>query len=172
MIVLQSVSRKSLTCFLASGELAALRQRDGGGLDVGPLLAQGLDDRRQDQPLDVGPGREVGAELVPLVLVEGSLQQRSEDGGLDLAPLLLAGVDQQAELLVGQRQRRGLLEQAAVEAEDRLQEDGREAARLHGRPERAGHVGKGGGPALLPQPAQHRREAVLRAAGRHPRQRT
>ena len=45
------------------GELPAFRQRDGRGLDVGPLLAEGLDDRRQHQPLDIGPGREVAPSL-------------------------------------------------------------------------------------------------------------
>jgi len=43
----------------------------------------------------------VGPELVPLVLVQGSLQQRSEDRRLDLAPMLLAGIDQQAKLMNG-----------------------------------------------------------------------
>ncbi len=144
------------------GELPALRQRDGCGLDVGPLLAEGLDDRRQHQPLDVGPGRKVSAQLVPLVLVEGPLQQRSEDRGLDFAPLLSPGVDQQVDLLVGQGKRCGLVEQATIEAEHRLHENGRETARLHRGPERAGHLGKRGDPALLTQPAEHCREALLR----------
>ncbi len=113
----------------------------------------------------VGPGREVSAQLVPLVLVEDSLQQRSEDRGLVFAPLLPPGVDQQPDLLVGQGKRRGLIEQAAVEAEHRLHEDGRETARLHRGPERAGHVGKRGDPAFLPQPAEHCREAVLLPIG-------
>ena len=142
-------------------ELTALPQGDGRGLDVGPLPAEGLDDRRQHQPLDVGPGREVSAQLVPLVLVEGSLEERSEDCRLDFAPLLSPGVDQQADLLVGQGKRCGLIEQATIEAEHRLHENGRESARLHRGPERACHVGKRGDPALLPQPAEHCREAVL-----------
>jgi len=104
----------------------------------------------------------VSAQLVPLVFVEGPLQQRSEDRGLDFAPLLSPEVDQQADLLVGQGKRCALVEQAAVEAEHRLHEDGRETARLHRGPERAGHVGKRGDPALLPQPAEHCREALLR----------
>ncbi len=128
---------------------------------LGPLLAEGFDDRRQHQPLDVGPGSKVSAQLVPLVLVEGSLEERSEDRGLDLTPLFSPGVDQQADLLVGQGKRCGLIEQATVKAEHRLHENGRETARLHRGPERAGHFGKRGDPAFLSQPAEHCREAVL-----------
>ena len=63
----------------------------GGGADVRPLGAQRLDDRGQHEALDVGAGRELGAELVALDRVQRPLEQRAEDGGLDRLPVVLGG---------------------------------------------------------------------------------
>ena len=53
--------------------LAPGRVSHGGGLDRLPLFAQRLDDGRHDQALHVGPGRVMGAQLVPFARVEGPL---------------------------------------------------------------------------------------------------
>src|SRR4051812_5421774 len=64
------------------GGVAFLRMDNGGGMRGPPLAAQGLDDGGQDEPLDVGARSVVRTELVPLLGIEGALQQGAEDGGL------------------------------------------------------------------------------------------
>jgi hypothetical protein len=88
-----------------------------GGLDIVPLLAQWLDDRRRHQTLDPAPRRELGAELAALARVEGLLQKGAEDRGLDVAPVRVRRLDQEAQVLRLQRQGCPLPEQAAVELE-------------------------------------------------------
>src|SRR3546814_20676003 len=56
--------------------------------------AKRLDDRRPDQPLDIGARRVVGTQLGPLLGVERALQKRAEDGGLDLRPAMLGRLNQ------------------------------------------------------------------------------
>ena len=107
----------------------------GGGLDVLPVVAQRLDQGRQDQALDEGAGREVGAQLVALVLVERTFQQRAEDGRLDVLPVGLGGEQEHADLLDGEVEGVGFLEQAAVEAQQRLAQARLEAALVHDLPE-------------------------------------
>ena len=67
--------------------LVVLLQRMGAGQRLFPVRAQGLDDRGDDQPLDIGARRVVGTEFGALPLVERALQQRAEDGGLDIVPV-------------------------------------------------------------------------------------
>ena len=87
-------------------------QGEGGAVHRGPLLAQGLDDRGQDQALHIGPRGVVGAELVALQGVEGAFEQGAEDGGLHMAPVGLAGVDEQVDLALVERQGSGLAQRA------------------------------------------------------------
>jgi hypothetical protein len=63
------------------------------------FLPQRLDDRRHHEAFDVGPGRVVGAELVPLDRVQGAFQECPKDGGLDLLPLVGTNIDEQLELI-------------------------------------------------------------------------
>ena len=85
---------------LAGGvvQLALAGERDGGGLYRGPLFAEGLDDRGHDQPLDIGARRVVGAQLVALDGVQGTLQERAEDRRLDVRPIGFARFDQEVKL--------------------------------------------------------------------------
>ena len=94
------------------GVLALFVQGEGGAVDRGPFLAQGLDDGGQDQALDIGPRGVVGAELVALQRVQGALQQGAEDGGLHMAPVGPAGVDEQVDLVAVERQGLGLRRRA------------------------------------------------------------
>src|SRR3546814_3594475 len=67
--------------------------------------AKRLDDRRPDQPLDIGARRVVGTQLGPLLGVERALQKRAEDGGLDLRPAMLGRLNQHLQLLRVERDR-------------------------------------------------------------------
>ena len=91
------------------GVFALFVQGEGGAVDRGPFLAQGLDDGGQDQALDVGPRGVVGAEAVALQGVQGAFEQGAEDGGLHMAPVGAAGVDQQVDLRLVERQGLGLV---------------------------------------------------------------
>ena len=68
-----------------------------------PFRTQRLNDRRQDQPFDIGSRREVCAERVTFDRVQRPLQQRAEDRRLDVTPIRLAGFDQQVKLSLSQR---------------------------------------------------------------------
>ena len=116
-------------------ELALPRQGDGRRQHRFPVGAQRLDHRRHDQAFDVFAGGVVGAEIVAVAGIEGAFQQRAEDGRFDILPVGLAGLDEQAELRFGQRKGLGFLEQAAVEAQQLLPQDGGEAAVAHRLPE-------------------------------------
>ena len=115
--------------------LALLDQLGRGDAHARPVGAQRLDDRRPDQPLDIGARRVVGAELGALLGVERALQQRAEDGGLDLRPAMLGRLDQHLQLLGIERDGGAILEQIAVELAQRHAERGREVARVHRRPQ-------------------------------------
>ena len=84
--------------------LAFVGEEQRGGLDVGPLVAQRLDDGGQDEPLDVGAGRVVGAQPVALGGVEGAFEQGAEDGGFDLRPVGAGGVAQEVDLVAVERE--------------------------------------------------------------------
>jgi hypothetical protein len=100
--------------------------------------------------LHVSPGRVVGAQLVALARVQGALQEGAEDGGLHVAPVGLGRLDQERQLVAVERQRVGVLEEAAVELQQlRLQRRG-EAAGVHGTPDRFGHGSEDLGPLLQP----------------------
>lgn len=99
------------------GLVALAVQADGGSQHRLPIGPQRLDHGRQHQPLHVVAGRVVSAQVVTFPGVQGALQQGAEDGRFHIAPIGLAGLDQQLQLLFADRQRRGLREQAAVEAQ-------------------------------------------------------
>ena len=82
----------SLRIALRVGLLLDLRD---GYLRRFPLLAQRVDHGRHDEPLDVGAGRVVRAELVPLARIERAFEQRAEDGRFDLAPVRRRGPGKQ-----------------------------------------------------------------------------
>ena len=121
------------------GGLAGALQREGGGLHVGPILAERLDDGGDDEAFDVGAGRVVSAEGVALALIEGALQQRAEDGGLHIFPFGGGGEAEDVELLAVEREGFDGFEEAAIEAQDVLAEDGGEAAGVHGSPKGFDH---------------------------------
>ena len=100
----------------------------GGGADVGPLGAQRLDDGGQHEALDVGAGRELGAELVALDRVQRALEQGAEDGRLDRLPVVLRRFMQAGDLVGIQVQRGAVGEEAAVEALEGVAQDDRDAA--------------------------------------------
>src|SRR3546814_3091355 len=97
--------------------------------------AKRLDDRRPDQPLDIGARRVVGTQLGPLLGVERALQKRAEDGGLDLRPAMLGRLNQHLQLLRVERDRSTIFKQIPVELPERHPERGREVARIHRRPQ-------------------------------------
>ena len=100
------------------------------------------------------------AELGAFLRVERAFQQRAEDRGLDLGPVLLRCLDQHLQLVELERDRRGVLEQVAVEALDRDAQRRRELAAVHRAPQ--------GGELVVQMlrvielPAQQRLEAVRR----------
>ncbi len=57
----------------------------------------------------------MSAEFVPFDWIKRTFEQGPEDGWFYIAPVGLSCFDQQLELILGQRQRGSLLEQAAVE---------------------------------------------------------
>ncbi len=120
-----------------------VRQHQGGGLGVGPLGAQRLDDGGQHQALDVGAWRVVRTQGVALGGVEGALQQRAENGGLYLAPVGARGLNQQVDLRGGEQQAVAVcaraFEQLAVEVQHVLRQRGAEAALVHIGPEDGEH---------------------------------
>ena len=71
--------------------------------------------------------------------IERTLQQRAEDGGLDIAPVGARRLDEQLELVVGERERGGALEEAAVEVAHLFAEHGGESAGLHAAPQFLDH---------------------------------
>ena len=131
-----------------------------GGMGVAPFAAQRLDHGGQHQPLDVGARGVVRAELVPLAGVERAFEQGAEDGRLDVFPLGLGRLDQQRDLLAGERQRVGLLEQLAVEVQHLAGDGAAEAALVHVVPEQAEHAH--GGVGLVGVFQQQVAEAVAR----------
>ncbi len=128
----------------ASSAARFVRQHQGGGLGVGPVGAQRLDDGGQHQPLNIGARRVVGAKSVALGGVEGAFQQSAQDGGLDLAPVGLGGFNQEVNLRGREQQAvvglAGALEQLAVEVQHGFCQGGTETAGVHIGPQDAHHL--------------------------------
>ena len=82
----------------------------GGGADGLPFLAEGIDQGRADEALDVAARGVVRAELVPLAGIERPFQQGAEDGGLDAGPILLRGMDEVEDLVRAQGEDGAVLE--------------------------------------------------------------
>jgi hypothetical protein len=122
--------------------LARVDEVCNGGDGVGPIGAQRLDQRGDDEALDVGARRVVRAEGVALGRVERTFEKSAEDGRLHVAPVGVGRLDQQAKLGASERQGRGGREEPAIELEDVALQDGRESAAVHGLPQRRGHLGK------------------------------
>ena len=116
-------------------ELAFIGEEQGGGLGVVPVGAQRLDDGGQDEAVDVGARRVVGAEVVAFERVEGAFEQGAEDGGFDFGPVGAAGFEQQVDLVAVERQNLGLLEELAVEARQLGADGDGELAFVHGFPQ-------------------------------------
>ena len=114
-------------------------ESERGGLDYSPFFAEGFDDGGKDEAFDVGAGGEMCAEAVAFVLVEGAFEESAEDGGFDILPLGLGGFDEEVELGGGDREGFDGFKEAAIEAEDVLANDGREATIVHGLPEGFDH---------------------------------
>src|SRR3546814_11676326 len=70
------------------------------------------------------------AEAMALLRVERALQQGAEDGRLDVLPLVLGGEQQQGQVVAGDFDGAGILEQAAVEAQQVGAQHRREAAEI------------------------------------------
>jgi hypothetical protein len=100
-----------------------------------PVGAQGIDDRRDHQPLDVGARGVVRAQLAALARVEGVFQQGPEDRRLDVRPVAGGGDVELVDALGVQRQGGGVLEQGAVEALDGGVQVQGVAALVHDPPE-------------------------------------
>ncbi len=81
---------------LAQRTIAAVR-------DGVPFRAKRLDDRRHHQPLDVGPRRVVGAQLVPLDRVRARSSSVPKIAGSTSRQSRLGRLDQQVELVARQR---------------------------------------------------------------------
>jgi hypothetical protein len=103
-----------------------------------PAGAQRLDDGGQDEAVDVGARRVVGAEVVALERVEGVFEQGAEDGGFDFGPVGAGGFEQQFDLVAVDRQNLGILEQLAVEARQPGADGDREPAFVHRLPQFGG----------------------------------
>ena len=115
--------------------LARSLQRMGAGQCLFPVGTERLDDRGDDQPLDIGARRVVGAELGALPPVERALQQRAEDRGLDIAPVAPRRDVELADIVLLQRDRLALPEQRAVEALDHRVQMRGVAALVHHPPQ-------------------------------------
>nr|WP_224005503.1 hypothetical protein [Aureimonas sp. SA4125] len=82
----------------ATGRLLALCGRQ----DLCPVRPERVDDGRDDQPLDIGERRVMGAQATTLGRVERLFEERAEDGRLDLAPISLGSRQELADLLLRQ----------------------------------------------------------------------
>ena len=105
-----------------------------------PLGEQRPDDDRLDQLQDLLAVRVVRPELRALAGVEAALEERPEDRRVDLRPVEVRRRQHRLDVGPLQRQRRAVVEQAAVEPGDRLEAD--PAARRHHLEELAGELGE------------------------------
>ena len=118
------------------GVLALFVQAEGGAVDRGPFLAQGLDDGRQDQALDIGARGVVGAQLMPLQGVERALQAGCRRWRARRGASRRGRRRSAARSARVQRQGRGRGEEPAVEAQHALAQDHRKgAAAVHVAPQ-------------------------------------
>jgi hypothetical protein len=61
-------------------------------LDIRPFGLQWLQNRRDDQPLDIGAGRIMRPEFFALGGVQCLFEERTENSGLDEFPILRRGL--------------------------------------------------------------------------------
>jgi len=108
-------------------------------LGAAPVVTERLDNRRDDETLDISARRVMGAQCVTFISVEGAFQQSTKDGRLNIAPARVRGLNEQAELVTGERKCLGRFEKPTVEFEDVRPEYGRKSAVVHGLPEGLGH---------------------------------
>jgi hypothetical protein len=132
-----------------------------GGDGVGPVSAEGFDEGGNDETFDVGARGVVCAQRVALCGVKGTFEQGAGDGGFDIAPVRVGGLYEEVELIVIQRQGCGRSEEAAVEAEDVVLQDGREAAIVHGLPEGGGHLREDGDVLSVAQALEEMKPTLL-----------
>ncbi|MNE39231.1 hypothetical protein D3C80_1331730 [compost metagenome] len=114
--------------------VAGHEQANGASLSGLPVGAQGLHQRRLNQPLHIDARRIVGAQFRALVRGQGLFQQGAEDGRLDRGPVALGGGYQSLQFILGDRQGGDMAEQAAVEPTQGLA-DGRAVPALVHAPE-------------------------------------
>jgi hypothetical protein len=84
----------------------------------------GSHEHRLDEGFDVRLAGVVGAQLRCAGLVQRALEEGAEDAGLDELPVRFRGVGQGADLLRGELEHGGLLEQVAVEVADLARAEG------------------------------------------------
>lgn len=134
-------------------------ESDGGGLDIGPIGTEGLNNCGNDQAFDVSARRVVGAECVSLTFIESAFKQGTEDRRFHILPFGLSSKQKDVKLLVVERQRLDRFKETAIEVEYMLAKDRGEAAGVHGLPKRFDHgleVGQ-----VLAEAVEQISEAVL-----------
>ena len=104
-----------------------------------PFVAQRLDHRGDNKPLDVGARGEVRAKTLAFVRVQRLFEQRAEDRGVNVALVVRGGLPKFADLLAPKRQHRPAQEELAVELGDFLADGVRVTAAVHRLPQLA-HV--------------------------------
>ena len=82
------------------------------------------------------------AELMALVRVESTFEERAEDGGFHFFPVGVGCINEETELGTIEWKCLSRFEEAAVELENVRLEDGRKSTGVHGVPERLCHLGK------------------------------
>ena len=136
-----------------AGGIAPPAQILDRGLHLLPIGAQRLHDRGDHQAFDIGARRIMRAQLRAFRRIERAFQQRAEDGGFDIGPAAAGGIVQFDDIVLIQRQRARIAEQAAVEPLDRGIEVGGVAAGIHDAPQafQRGREMGGGGDHLVQQ---------------------
>src|SRR4051794_23774328 len=74
-------------------ELVPFGERYRGGFNRFPLAAEGLDDGRENEPLDVGTRGVMSPKFVPVDGVKGSLEERSKNRRFHGPPIGFGCVD-------------------------------------------------------------------------------
>ena len=101
--------------------LRALALLEGGGeftFQRRPFTAERSHEHGFHQRSDVLLTREVRAQLRALVRVQAALEERAEDGWFDELPVRLGSFREQPNLILGQLEHGGVLEEMAVEVTD------------------------------------------------------
>ncbi len=107
------------------GGFGLVVERGGGESGGFPFLAQRLDDGRADEALDVGARRVFRAKFVALPGIQGAGEQGAEDGGFHAGPVGVRSFREHFKLGGGEREGGGVFEEAAIEAGDFLEKQGR-----------------------------------------------